>query len=1110
MTDIANLGISVDSSAAVTGLQNLSAAAQTATGATERNTQSSRDFATALAATGNDMKKATAYYVEHFQAATNAAAGIAQVTGATAQLTTGLRVANSMALADYKAGLTGAGAAVANLGAVHAEATPKIQGMSKAVREIVVLGDEALRNAGIARMAGSLSILLQSLFNLTPGGIAAIAAIGGVAFAIEAVIARGNEAEAAIRNYNVILKATGDTALGTGQQIQQFAAALAQKGPFSETDVQAAAAELLRYRDVAEDTFGTLLPLAEQYAKATGEKLPQAVKVLATAAEGGFASLKKINDQFPAMTTAELINLQALDAQGKKTEEVRLFFEALGRQLPDVTAGMSDNAKAWKDLTDFIHGTEDQLYALIPSLSGTASAFKSFAEATDSALTSFAQHNNEEFSRFRDELDTSATKAAVWASGLKNEFEGIPTIIDGITGAMTRLTASLGVGGPAFTTSMAMSHVQGTAPDLGDISSDAFMPRPFDQSGRSEGQPMAPLPFDQSGRSEGMPTNATAAANAQTDTTIQARIIALTKSYEDQAKAITVTTAGLNAQLAALTSASGAHKLLSGDILAVTLAAKSQAAQVPVNTKAIHDLAAAMNADDIKKYKIALAEQGLGITVTTAGLKAQLAALTDVNGAHKLLEGQILAVTLAEKAKTLGIKADTDEINKLVTAQSKVDVLKMQIGLAEQGLAAKVAGAGIAEQSKWIDANTQSWEVHDAEVTRAKAIQEAINTNTLDQTRALIDLNFQIDHQNDLLREQDNLNKEADAEAATRMDAIRQEANLVQESNLRLLVQQAGGTSRRTGTAEGAGLAAVNAAQEKMPGGTQGMLLSPESFQRIHDNAVASWDLAAAQQQNLTLGRDVSRTIVTGFEDVLVKGMGVKQAFDNIAVGIENAMLKAVLFDQIERGIQGAMNWATGATPSDALGFSPSGNTFGFLTPTPGFAAGGDFPGDEPIMVGEKGPEIIRPTRPGTVIPNDQLGQSITELTSGSLKADVSSMMSGSQGPALRQAGMAASGGGSFGSPKMFGYASGGDFPAGQPMMVGERGPEVVAPSHASGSGGGTVNHYSIDARGADNPAAVEQAVQRALARQMPGIVKASVTATVSSRQRNPSLFNPS
>ncbi len=87
-------------------------------------------------------------------------------------------------------------------------------------------------------------------------------------------------------------------------------------------------------------------------------------------------------------------------------------------------------------------------------------------------------------------------------------------------------------------------------------------------------------------------------------------------------------------------------------------------------------------------------------------------------------------------------------------------------------------------------------------------------------------------------------------------------------------------------------------------------------------------------------------------------------------------------------------------------------------------------------------------------------------------------------------------------------FAAGGDVLAGYPAMVGERGPEMfiprtagtIVPNHAFGGGGGITHHYSIDARGATDPAAIHAAVARAL----PHAVAASMQAQHQSNLRKP------
>lgn len=95
------------------------------------------------------------------------------------------------------------------------------------------------------------------------------------------------------------------------------------------------------------------------------------------------------------------------------------------------------------------------------------------------------------------------------------------------------------------------------------------------------------------------------------------------------------------------------------------------------------------------------------------------------------------------------------------------------------------------------------------------------------------------------------------------------------------------------------------------------------------------------------------------------------------------------------------------------------------------------------------------------------------------------------------------------------GFADGGYASPGKLMLVGEEGPELiptgggrtVIPNHAIPNmlGGGDSHYYTIDARGAHDPAAVEAAVQRGIARAAPGIVAASVAAGQERNRRLPS-----
>ena len=96
--------------------------------------------------------------------------------------------------------------------------------------------------------------------------------------------------------------------------------------------------------------------------------------------------------------------------------------------------------------------------------------------------------------------------------------------------------------------------------------------------------------------------------------------------------------------------------------------------------------------------------------------------------------------------------------------------------------------------------------------------------------------------------------------------------------------------------------------------------------------------------------------------------------------------------------------------------------------------------------------------------------------------------------------------GGGFDSMFQGAFANGGNFMAGRPMLVGERGPEMLVPK-SSGTiipnhslGGDNSTHFHIDARGATDPAAIHAAVMRAA----PHIAASAVQANRSMAKRTP------
>ena len=125
---------------------------------------------------------------------------------------------------------------------------------------------------------------------------------------------------------------------------------------------------------------------------------------------------------------------------------------------------------------------------------------------------------------------------------------------------------------------------------------------------------------------------------------------------------------------------------------------------------------------------------------------------------------------------------------------------------------------------------------------------------------------------------------------------------------------------------------------------------------------VTTEELAQAEEragQKIDFAAQMQKSFEEGLIDSIVAGESFSDVLGNIAQMIAKAMLQAALFNQGP--------WATGSG-SGLLGGLTDVIFGGFR------AAGGDVAAGRAYVVGEKGPEVIVPKSPGTVIPNHELG----------------------------------------------------------------------------------------------------------------------------------------
>lgn len=184
--------------------------------------------------------------------------------------------------------------------------------------------------------------------------------------------------------------------------------------------------------------------------------------------------------------------------------------------------------------------------------------------------------------------------------------------------------------------------------------------------------------------------------------------------------------------------------------------------------------------------------------------------------------------------------------------------------------------------------------------------------------------------------------------------------------------------------------------------------------QRIRQETQKSIDLAVEQaadaktrQQDFSLGwneafrqyaEDAANANKRGAESFQFFSRSVEDAFVNLTHGIKSAvksLVNSVVVELARIAARQTIAAASGigggaglfASVGKFLGFGGGGGSSGYdptasIAFAPGFAAGGSVMANQPVMVGERGPEMFLPASAGSIIPNNQLGgQSVSNNT---------------------------------------------------------------------------------------------------------------------------------
>ncbi|MFA7306028.1 MAG: phage tail tape measure C-terminal domain-containing protein [Hyphomicrobium sp.] len=161
--------------------------------------------------------------------------------------------------------------------------------------------------------------------------------------------------------------------------------------------------------------------------------------------------------------------------------------------------------------------------------------------------------------------------------------------------------------------------------------------------------------------------------------------------------------------------------------------------------------------------------------------------------------------------------------------------------------------------------------------------------------------------------------------------------------------------------------------------------LTPKRIDAIREQAQAQIEATTAQedaQRAMRLLNDIGNAVTSNLDSAFRRWtngskVSVKEMAASILADLAEIQFKAAVLNPLANFLTGSQSGGGGLLGS-LLGLGGSGgmpSTSSWAAGTsviPAFADGGDF-GPGPMMVGERGPELIWPTFPGKVIPNNAL-----------------------------------------------------------------------------------------------------------------------------------------
>jgi len=180
------------------------------------------------------------------------------------------------------------------------------------------------------------------------------------------IVQAAAEAEQASSRLTAVLKATGNAAGFTKEQLDDMAEAMAASTQFDDEAIRGAEATLLKFGNITGGVFKESLKLSADLAAFLGTDIPEAAQMLGKSVQSPTEGLMMMERQFGKLTDAEEGHIKTLARQGKAVEAqnavLDLWRAKIGGTADLMNTGLTqatrDVTKSWNEMLEALGKTE--------------------------------------------------------------------------------------------------------------------------------------------------------------------------------------------------------------------------------------------------------------------------------------------------------------------------------------------------------------------------------------------------------------------------------------------------------------------------------------------------------------------------------------------------------------------------------------------------------------------------------------------------------------------------------------------------------------------------------------------------------------------------------